>query len=510
MKGRSASNEKGRNKSPSNQSPASIKRRQNRILSKRIPKQKSSSHTPIPEEISAESTDEEESEEKDELQEYPRTQKNLQLYQYSQCLYPTENDYQGYSSARPQKDGDAQFYPNSAGEISKHDVKRLSNWNRRFRACLNRLRRLEPTSQLSDRIETNLDLMHLAQDFIYAATAYGKIIISEYYLPRKEKTIKPCALGGLMGGQKYIVHNILFKFAVDNRGLFGSDYAAAKVAGNELRGLISYFNCHIEDLNVPLMALVDYRGFRLIAMSILPVGEGTIIYGSCDAGRNIHATNERLNELMARAAEIQNLKPHFCRVAKQKSDGMKSEAKPPTVIFQMPSTNVLQSEGVVANDTGEYQESVPPPPSIILPSPEMVQEEETVQPVVESTTDTVVNKDDGEDADNEPKKTKKFIAVTLGKKKEEEVESTSRKKKSKKKTFPPLANPYENHLQMEEELEERMELLYSPADLEGHLGRDNSFYLLDFSRVLPPETPHKGFKNSHLSRLLRPEFWFCS
>ena len=83
-----------------------------------------------------------------------------------------------------------------------------------------------------------------------------------------------------MGGQKFIVHNILFKFAVDYNGLFGNDYAAAKAAGNELRGLISYFNTGISDLNVPLMALVDYRGFRLIAMSILPVGEETIIYGS--------------------------------------------------------------------------------------------------------------------------------------------------------------------------------------------------------------------------------------
>ena len=83
-----------------------------------------------------------------------------------------------------------------------------------------------------------------------------------------------------MGGQKFIVHNILFKLAVDYNGLFGNDYAAAKAAGNELRGLISYFNTGISDLNVPLMALVDYRGFRLIAMSILPVGEETIIYGS--------------------------------------------------------------------------------------------------------------------------------------------------------------------------------------------------------------------------------------
>jgi hypothetical protein len=37
-----------------------------------------------------------------------------------------------------------------------------------------------------------------------------------------------------MGGQKYIVHNILFKFAVDYNNLFGNDYAAAKAAGISL------------------------------------------------------------------------------------------------------------------------------------------------------------------------------------------------------------------------------------------------------------------------------------
>jgi hypothetical protein len=31
------------------------------------------------------------------------------------------------------------------------------------------------------------------------------------------------------GGVKYIVQNILFKFAVDYKGIYGSDYAAAKV-----------------------------------------------------------------------------------------------------------------------------------------------------------------------------------------------------------------------------------------------------------------------------------------
>ena len=39
----------------------------------------------------------------------------------------------------------------------------------------------------------------------------------------------------MLGGEKYITHGILFKFAVDHKGLFGSDFAAAKVAGHELK-----------------------------------------------------------------------------------------------------------------------------------------------------------------------------------------------------------------------------------------------------------------------------------
>ena len=31
--------------------------------------------------------------------------------------------------------------------------------------------------------------------------------------------------------------------------------------------------------------------------------------------------------------------------------------------------------------------------------------------------------------------------------------------------------------------------LYTPLDLEGHLGSDGKHYLLDFSRVMPPEYP---------------------
>jgi hypothetical protein len=35
-------------------------------------------------------------------------------------------------------------------------------------------------------------------------------------------------------------------------------------------------------------------------------------------------------------------------------------------------------------------------------------------------------------------------------------------------------------------------LLYSACDIEGHKGTDGKYYLLDFSRVWPPEAPKPG------------------
>ena len=77
-----------------------------------------------------------------------------------------------------------------------------------------------------------------------------------------------------------------------------------------------------------MMALVDYRGFRLIAMSVLPLKKGSLIYGSCDAGfssfsysifgpfvsfnfilliffsgRTVHADDKKFNEIMKQAGK---------------------------------------------------------------------------------------------------------------------------------------------------------------------------------------------------------------
>lgn len=258
-----------------------------------------------------------------------------------------------------------------------------------------------------------------------------------------------------MGGQKFIVHNILFKFAVDYNGLFGNDYAAAKAAGNELRGLISYFNTGISDLNVPLMALVDYRGFRLIAMSILPVGEETIIYGSwyvgvklttshiiniqrSDAGRNIHANDEEFNELMKVAAKKLNLKPHRCRVALRKN---KTKARADSRHIRATSSDSRHGSGDFrfgsspARDTSATTSPLPSPKANYSYSASGS----------EKYNDNALSSSQASDRSSDA-----------------DVYET-----------PMLTRSYSS----EDEFDEGTDFLYSPADLEGHKGRVSCDYL---------------------------------
>src|SRR5690348_16580185 len=69
-----------------------------------------------------------------------------------------------------------------------------------------------------------------------------------------------------------------------------------------------------ESVAVPLMTLIDYRGYRLVAMSLLPVSKETLCYGyvalglcackkyaltiflsSCDGGVTVHADYSAFN-----------------------------------------------------------------------------------------------------------------------------------------------------------------------------------------------------------------------
>ena len=84
-----------------------------------------------------------------------------------------------------------------------------SVWNERFQQLM----------KSEDTYDKFYKLSSLAQDFQHSAEVYGRIIISERYLPNSQKTIKPIGADsgetwGYAGGEKYICRGILFKFAV--------------------------------------------------------------------------------------------------------------------------------------------------------------------------------------------------------------------------------------------------------------------------------------------------------
>ena len=58
-----------------------------------------------------------------------------------------------------------------------------------------------------------------------------------------------------------------------------------KVAGHEIRGLNAYLSCGLRGLCFPLMVSVDFLGYRVLAMSVLPIDQTTIRYGSADGGK---------------------------------------------------------------------------------------------------------------------------------------------------------------------------------------------------------------------------------
>src|SRR3989338_1661967 len=133
-------------------------------------------------------------------------------------------------------------------------------------------------------------LTDIAKDFTYAVETYGRIIVSEMNLPEEQRTIKvDTRFGGVAGGKKYFIAGILFKFAIDTHGLYGGDHFAAKAAKHEMNSLMAFSRAASSsaDIGFPLMALLDLRGYRLIASSVVPIDSSTLVYGSTDGGNTV-------------------------------------------------------------------------------------------------------------------------------------------------------------------------------------------------------------------------------
>ncbi len=158
----------------------------------------------------------------------------------------------------------------------------------------------------------------LGDSFIHDAVKYGKIIVEEYAVPSPLKTIKPVSLGGVAGGEKFIVQGILFKLAKDknigNNWLYGNDHAndylAEKSARQELLGA-NFLCSHSSLVRVPLMATIDYHGHRLVATALLPIDAHSLVYGSSDGSKTVVSTEPLVKKEMEEIGKKFNLQPHL-------------------------------------------------------------------------------------------------------------------------------------------------------------------------------------------------------
>jgi hypothetical protein len=133
-----------------------------------------------------------------------------------------------------------------------------------------------------DGDEKNFEVLaELSKNFVAVAQTYGRIIVREMHYKAERKLVKPMDLGGVIGGEKYVISGILFKVA--NPGLFGDDEEPSqKIAGHELKALTACFNVNqIFKIGfaLPMIALLDILGHRLVALALCPLSSKTIIHG---------------------------------------------------------------------------------------------------------------------------------------------------------------------------------------------------------------------------------------
>lgn len=150
-------------------------------------------------------------------------------------------------------------------------------------------------------------------DFREVAVRVSREIVDDITLPVHVRRHKPDPrFGGIAGGEKYYSDGILYKFARDVRGLYGGHEWAGKAADNELRGLNQVLNLDIPRLKIPLMAIVDYRGHRVVAVSTLKISKQSLVYGTSDAGNTLHDAEgyPDIREVLEQMGKDLGLAPH--------------------------------------------------------------------------------------------------------------------------------------------------------------------------------------------------------
>ncbi|XP_018649282.1 LOW QUALITY PROTEIN: putative eukaryotic translation initiation factor 3 subunit (eif-3) [Schistosoma mansoni] len=210
---------------------------------------------------------------------------------------------------------------------------RSNDWNEELQVT-----RELPQTRLTERLLRDRAIFKSNSDFVAAATRAAVSVVNGDIM-----AINP---GETRKQQMFIWNNMFFSLGFDVKDHykhFGGEYAAYAATSSDLCGVRAYSMLDQPGLYTLGTAIIDYRGFRVTAQTIIPgilekEQEQLVVYGSIDFGKTV-LTDKRYEELLSKTAKQLKIKPH--KVVNHSGD-----------TIQLYSS--VDCKGIVGNDNRTY------------------------------------------------------------------------------------------------------------------------------------------------------------
>ena len=160
-------------------------------------------------------------------------------------------------------------------------------------------------TDFDETLRIGLKIFHLMGQFRLKTQFVSRLIVDELHLPSKSRKLQPL----LSDPQPLYVYQHVFyhvAWGQDSGKVLGHEFRAADVVADALFLLARSENV---TLRVPLMSVVDYKGFRVLAIACAPVdGDRTLVHGPTQEG--VYLACPSLYPQLSTLAHILNLEEH--------------------------------------------------------------------------------------------------------------------------------------------------------------------------------------------------------
>ncbi len=231
----------------------------------------------------------------------------------------------------------------------EHIPGQTRDWNEELQTTRELRRKTLPERLLRERA-----IFKVHSDFVAAASRGAIAVIDGNVM-----AINP---GEETKMQMFIWNNIFFSLGFDVRDHYkelGGDAAAFAAPSNDLQGVKAYSAIDVEGLYTLGTAVIDYKGYRVTAQSIIPgilerEQEQSVVYGSVDFGKTV-VTHSKYLELLNKAGQVLKILPH--KVINEKDE-------------EIEICSSVECKGIIGNDGRHYildlLRTFPPDPNFLI------------------------------------------------------------------------------------------------------------------------------------------------